>query len=112
MKAQAKKPRKLARFHPIDGRHTEVLGYGIRSAAGKRLWDELDWSEWYVDGPEMHFLNPGGGLYLHVKVEHDPEQDGPNPADRRWYRVRCALARKGYDIGIGRHDGELCWIAR
>lgn len=110
--AKKKPSRSLAGFHPIDGRYTEVLGCGVRSASGKRLWDELDWAEWYIDGPGRHIFNPGGGLYLHVRCKHDPEQDGPNPADRRWYRVRCALARKGFDIGIAHHDGKLSWIVR
>src|SRR5688572_23305378 len=107
--AKKKKPDPFADYHknnrywkfPVDDpRHTEVLGYNVNTPQGKALWDELDWSEWRLDGPEPSLFS-SGGLYFHVRVKWSEEDDGwedewdkgnPHEKSYRWYRVRCRHA--------------------
>ena len=80
--------------YPVNERHSTVLGYTVTSQHGQHLWNELDWRGVRVDGGR-HILNPCGGVYLHVRVKYDADQDGPQPAllkHRRQYRVRCTHA--------------------
>lgn len=106
---------------PVDDpRHTEVLGSHCTTKHGKWNWDELDWSEWCIDGPDRHIFNPGG-LYFHVRCKYNPDQDGPKDIleNRRWFRVRCWYNEGGkykgwpvYSIGIAFHNGRPHWIVR
>lgn len=98
-------------FLPVsDPRHTEVLGYRVSTKHGKLLWEQLDWSNWWIDGPEAHLFNHGGCHYFHVITK--PEREG------EVYRVRCWYAGGKYrgkeveSVGIGFRDGELHWIVR
>ena len=105
---------------PVNSpRDTEILGSRLSTIHGQLNLDQLDWSTWWIDGPEAHLFN-GGGRYFHVRCNLDPLHDGPNakPGDERWFRVRCWWAGKNYkgwpvtSIGIGTFDGVLCWIVR
>lgn len=88
--------------------HTEVLGYRCNTQQGRKLWRELDWTRWLIDGPDPNWLSHGG-LYFHVGVKSDP--------DAR-YRVRCWYSggnyrgRKVVDIGMACVAGKLCWVVR
>lgn len=101
---------------PMDHpQHTEILGYRLNTKTGKYLWAELDWKNWRLDGPEPHIFNAGGN-YLHVRVKHDPKQDGPDKDSYRQYRVRCWWAGKKYkgrrvtDVRINMVNGRLHWV--
>lgn len=92
-----------------EPKHTEVLGYRVSTEHGKHLWDELDWDNWWPDGPGAHLFN-SGGMYFHVECKDKDEGCV--------YRVRCFYAGRKYrgrevrEIDIGMKGGKLHWIVR
>lgn len=92
-----------------DPRHTEVLGKRVSSRRGELNWMQLDWGNWWIDGPNAHPFN-AGGHYFHVECK-DKEEGCV-------YRVRCWYAGGKFcgwpvtGISIGFKEGKLHWIVR
>jgi hypothetical protein len=98
---------------PVDNpKHTEVLGSRVSGKYGRHSWDELDWSNWWMDGPERHMFNGGGGMYFHVPVRKGHDNEGAVYRVRCWYAGTMYRGRKVESVGIGFKDGRLHWIVR